>query len=132
MYLFLEKFDQISENCSQNFRSIPSDILETLLESLSHFERSLWSTLLQSNSMKTSTWMWKSNFRQSIDNLVSLESINTQLRHSNFNFLKQGQADFLLIGYEILTKTKILFFLVFILKFQKTVNFFWVLTELGN
>ena len=51
---------------------------------------SAWMLLLLGNSMKKSTWMWKSNFIQSIDNSVSLGSLDTEeFIFVSFNFTKK-------------------------------------------
>ena len=78
--------------------------------------------------MKRSTWMWKSNFVQSIDNLVSLESWDIQeFIFISFNFTKKDWADFFKIEYEGLAKTKNLVFLVvlFEISFRRQSNFFF-------
>ena len=73
---------------------------------------SAWMLLLLGNSMKKSTWMWKSNFIESIDNSVSLESLDTEeFIFVSFNFTKKDWADFLLIECEGLAKMKNLVFL---------------------
>ena len=47
--------------------------------------------------MKRLTWLWKSNFVQSIDNLVSLESLDIQeFIWISFNFIRKGSVGFLL------------------------------------
>ena len=69
--------------------------------------------------------MWKSNFVQSIDNLASLESLEIQeFIFIGCNFIKKGWADFLLIEYEDLAKTKKTCFswYSFSNKFQETVK----------
>ena len=83
---------------------------------------------LMGNSMKRSTWMWKSNFVQSIDNVVSLESWDIQeFIFISFNFTKKDWADFFKIEYEGLAKTKNLVFLVvlFEISFRRQSNFFF-------
>ena len=52
-------------------------------------------TRQKGNSMNRSTWMWKSNFVQSIDNLVSLESWDIQeFIFTSFNFRKKDWPGF--------------------------------------
>ena len=54
---------------------------------------------IRGNSMKRSTWMWKSNFVQNIDNLVIIGDIQEFILIS-FNFTKKDWADFFKIEYE--------------------------------
>ena len=84
-------------------------------------------------SMKRSTWMWKSNFVKSIDNLASLESWDIQeFMFISFNFTKKDWGDFFKIEYEGLATVKDLVFLVVLFEISFRRQFFLMLIELGN
>ena len=84
--------------------------------------------LYMGNSMKRSTWMKKSNFVQSIDTLVALESWDIQeFIFTSFNFIKKVWADFPLIEYEGLSNDEKSCFSCYFLwsKFQETIKLFF-------
>ena len=88
-----------------------------------------WSNYLQlDNSMKRSTWMWKSNFVQSNDNLVSLKSWDIQeFIFISFNFIKKIRLIFLNWIWGSSQDEKSYFSCSFWNEFQETVKLFFFL-----